>query len=302
MTAPQEGMFNSGTAAPQEERFDSGAAAALLRVRDLHKHFPVPGGLLGRGGGTLAAVAGVSFDVERGRTLGLVGESGCGKTTLARMIVGLHAPTAGEILLEGERVSGLSSAQWRAHRRSVQMIFQDSHASLDPRYTIARTLREPLDVHAVDAPGERDGRVRALIDAVGLPAGVLPRYPHELSGGQRQRVGIARALALEPKLIVADEPVSSLDVSVRAQILELLARLQRERGIAFLLISHDLAVVQHMSHDVAVMHSGRIVEQAPVDELYRAPRHPYTQALLSAVPTLRTLGIGEGSDTTPTRL
>jgi len=275
------------------ERFDSGTGAPLLRVRDLHKHFPGHGGLLARAGEPLAAVTGVSFDIARGRTLGLVGESGCGKTTLARMIVGLYAPTSGEILLEGERMTGASTAQWGSRRRSVQMIFQDSHASLDPRYTVARTLREPLDVHAIGAAGERNARVRELIDAVGLPAGALGRYPHELSGGQRQRVGIARALALEPKLIVADEPVSSLDVSVRAQILALLASLQRERGIAFLLISHDLAVVQHMSHDVAVMHLGKIVEQAPVEELYRAPRHPYTQTLLAAVPTLT---VGEGSE------
>jgi ABC-type glutathione transport system ATPase component len=273
--------------------FDSGTGAPLLRVRDLHKHFPVHGGLLGGAGEPLAAVTGVTFDIARGRTLGLVGESGCGKTTLARMIVGLYAPTSGEILLEGERMTGASTAQWGSRRRSVQMIFQDSHASLDPRYTVARTLREPLDVHAIGAAGERNGRVRELIDAVGLPAGALGRYPHELSGGQRQRVGIARALALEPKLIVADEPVSSLDVSVRAQILALLASLQRERGIAFLLISHDLAVVQHMSHDVAVMHLGKVVEQAPVEELYRAPRHPYTQTLLAAVPTLT---VGERSE------
>ena len=282
-----------------EERFNSGTAASLLRVRDLHKRFPVHGGLLGRGGETLTAVAGVTFDIERGRTLGLVGESGCGKTTLARMIVGLLAPTSGEILLEGEPLTGLSAAQWRARRRSVQMIFQDPHASLDPRYTVARTLSEPLDVHAIGASGERDIRVRELLDAVGLAADLLPRYPHELSGGQRQRVGIARALALEPKLIVADEPVSSLDVSVRAQILALLSSLQRERGIAFLLISHDLAVVQHMSHDVAVMYQGRIVEQASVEALYRAPRHAYTQALLAAVPKLR---VGQGPDTARTLL
>jgi peptide/nickel transport system ATP-binding protein len=286
---PAPERLNSGAG----ERFDSGTDAPLLRVRDVHKGFPVHRGLFARGGETLAAVAGVSFDVGRGRTLGLVGESGCGKTTLARMIVGLLAPTSGEILLEGERVTDLTAAQWRSRRRTVQMIFQDSHASLDPRYTVARTLREPLDVHAIGARGERDGRVRDLVDAVKLPASVLERYPHELSGGQRQRVGIARALALEPKLIVADEPVSSLDVTVRAQILALLASLQRERGIAFLLISHDLAVVQRMSRDVAVMYRGRIVEHAPVEELYRTPRHPWTRTLLAAVPTLR---VREGSE------
>jgi ABC-type glutathione transport system ATPase component len=275
----------------QGERLSSGSGSPLLRVRDLHKQFRVRGGLLRGGSETLRAVAGVTFDIEPARTLGLVGESGCGKTTLARMIVGLLAPTSGEILLEGERLTGLQASQWGARRRHVQMIFQDPHASLDPRYTVARTLREPLDVHAIGASGERDIRVRALLDAVGLAADLLPRYPHELSGGQRQRVGIARALALEPKLIVADEPVSSLDVSVRAQILALLASLQRARGIAFLLISHDLAVVQHMSHDVAVMYQGRIVEQASVEALYRAPRHAYTQALLAAVPKLR---IGDG--------
>ena len=261
-------------------------APPLLRVANLHKHFPVHGGLLGWTTGWVNAVAGVTFRIDQGRTLGLVGESGCGKSTLGRTIVRLYEPTAGDIILEGERMTEMSRRRWRKRRRDVQMIFQDAHASLDPRFTIERTLREPLDVHGLGARAERADRVRTLLDVVALPADLLERYPHELSGGQRQRVGIARAIALEPKLIVADEPVSSLDVSVRAQVLDLLSSLQRERGIAFQFISHDLAVVQHVCHDVAVMYLGKIVEQASVDALYAAPRHPYTQALLSAVPTI----------------
>jgi oligopeptide/dipeptide ABC transporter ATP-binding protein len=261
-------------------------SAPLLRVENLHKHFVVRGGLLGRPVATLAAVAGVSFAIAPGRTLGLVGESGCGKSTLGRTIVRLYEATSGEVYLDGERITRLSWSEMRSRRRTLQMIFQDPHASLDPRYTVARTLREPLDVHALGAPAGRNDRVRDLLRVVGLGAQMLERYPHELSGGQRQRVGIARALALEPKLIVADEPVSSLDVTVRAQVLDLLAGLQRERGIAYLFISHDLAVVRHVSHDVAVMYLGKIVEQAATDALYRTPKHPYTRALLSAVPTI----------------
>jgi oligopeptide/dipeptide ABC transporter ATP-binding protein len=259
--------------------------APLLRVTDLRKHFPVR-----RGPGlrrtTLAAVAGVSFTIEAGRTLGLVGESGCGKTTLGRLVVRLLEPTAGDIQLDGESIARLPRRAIRGRRRALQMIFQDSHASLDPRYTIRRTLREPLDVHGLGDAQARERRVRELLDVVALPADVLDRHPHELSGGQRQRVGIARALALEPRLVVADEPVSSLDVTVRAQVLDLLARLQRERGLAYLFISHDLGVVRHVSDEVAVMYLGRIVEHAPAEALYRAPAHPYTQALLAAVPSL----------------
>jgi peptide/nickel transport system ATP-binding protein/oligopeptide transport system ATP-binding protein len=262
----------------------------MLRVEDLHKRFRSGGGLLRRPVVEVAAVAGVSFAIEPRRTLGLVGESGCGKSTLARTIVRLHEPTSGEIWLDGERITHLPASALRPRRRAMQMIFQDPHASLDPRDTVAGILREPLDVHGIGAPAARDERVSELLGVVGLADDLRARHPHELSGGQRQRVGIARALALEPKVIVADEPVSSLDVTVRAQVLELLARLQRERGIACLFISHDLAVVRHVSDEVAVMYLGRIVEHAPVAALYAAPKHPYTRALLSATPSLDAAG------------
>jgi oligopeptide/dipeptide ABC transporter ATP-binding protein len=260
--------------------------APLLRVTDLRKHYAVRRGGPGWRKTTLAAVAGVSFTIESGRTLGLVGESGCGKTTLGRLVVRLLEPTAGEIELDGEPIARMPRAGLRSRRHTLQMIFQDSHASLDPRYTVARTLREPLDVHGLGDRTARERRVRELLDVVALPPDIVHRHPHELSGGQRQRVGIARALALGPRLVVADEPVSSLDVTVRAQVLDLLAGLQRERGIAYLFISHDLGVVRHVSDDVAVMYLGRIVEHAPAEALFRAPAHPYTQALLSAVPSL----------------
>jgi peptide/nickel transport system ATP-binding protein len=272
------------TRAPVDRRTPD-AARVLLQVEDLHQHFAVGGGVLGRRA-TLAAVDGVSFALAPGRTLGLVGESGCGKSTLGRTVVGLYRPTSGRVYLDGARIDALTNARRRPYRRDLQMIFQDPHASLDPRYTLARTLREPLDVHGLGARAEGERRVVELMAVVGLAESLRSRYPHELSGGQRQRVGIARALALEPKVIVADEPVSSLDVSVRAQVLELLERLQRERGIAFLFIAHDLAVVQRISHEVAVMYLGRIVEHATVERLYAAPAHPYTQALLAAVPSL----------------
>jgi oligopeptide/dipeptide ABC transporter ATP-binding protein len=258
---------------------------ALLEVRDLAKHFHDGGGLLRRAGPPVKAVDGVSFRLERGQTLGLVGESGCGKSTLGRTILRLHEPTQGEILLEGENIVDLPPADLLLRRRRMQMIFQDPYASLNPRRTVAQAIREPLEVHRVGSAAERDRRVSELLDIVGLPASARNRYPHEFSGGQRQRIGIARALALNPAFIVADEPVSALDVSVQSQVLNLIARLQREHGIAFLFISHDLAVIQHVSDVVAVMYLGKIVEMAPAAALYRSPRHPYTQALLSAVPT-----------------
>jgi oligopeptide/dipeptide ABC transporter ATP-binding protein len=257
---------------------------ALLEVRDLKKHFPVRGGLLRRVVGQLRAVDGVSFTIQPGRTLGLVGESGCGKSTLGRAILRLHEPTAGEVLLRGERITGLARDELLPRRRQMQIIFQDPYASLNPRRTVGQAIREPLDVHAIGTPAERARRVEELLDVVGMSRATQDRYPHEFSGGQRQRVGIARALALNPSFIVADEPVSALDVSVQSQVLNLIARLQREHGIAFLFVSHDLAVIQHVSDEVAVMYLGRIVELAPAEALYREPLHPYTKALLSAVP------------------
>ncbi|MBM4195718.1 MAG: dipeptide ABC transporter ATP-binding protein [Gammaproteobacteria bacterium] len=256
----------------------------LLEVRELSKHFTARGGLFRRAGAPVKAVDGVSFTLARGETLGLVGESGCGKSTLGRAILRLHEPTAGEVWLDGENVTALSGDALLEHRRCMQIIFQDPYASLNPRRTVAQAIREPLEVHRIGTPVERERRVDELLDVVGMRSSARNRYPHEFSGGQRQRIGIARALALDPALIVADEPVSALDVSVQSQVLNLIANLQRERGIAFLFISHDLAVIQHVSDVVAVMYLGRFVEMAPAAELYRRPRHPYTQALLSAVP------------------
>jgi oligopeptide/dipeptide ABC transporter ATP-binding protein len=257
---------------------------ALLEIRDLQKHFPVRGGFLRRVVAQVKAVDGVSFTLEFGKTLGLVGESGCGKSTLGRAILQLQKPTGGQVILEGEDLTAASPARLLEMRREMQIIFQDPFASLSPRRTVAQTIREPLDVHRIGTPAERNRKVEELLRVVGMRSNVLDRYPHEFSGGQRQRIGIARALALNPKLIVADEPVSALDVSVRAQVLNLIAGLQREHGIAFLFISHDLSVVEHVSDHVGVMYLGKMVELAPAKEIYRDPRHPYTQALLSAVP------------------
>jgi oligopeptide/dipeptide ABC transporter ATP-binding protein len=256
----------------------------LLRVNELKKYFPVRGGLLRRVVAQVKAVDGVSFSLGFGRTLGLVGESGCGKSTLGRAILQLQKPTGGQVILEGEDLTAVGPARLLEMRREMQIIFQDPFASLSPRRTVAQTIREPLDVHRIGTPAERNAKVEELLQVVGMRPAVMDRYPHEFSGGQRQRIGIARALALNPKLIVADEPVSALDVSVRAQVLNLIAKLQRERGIAFLFISHDLSVVEHVSDHVGVMYLGKLVELAPAREIYRDPRHPYTQALLSAVP------------------
>jgi oligopeptide/dipeptide ABC transporter ATP-binding protein len=258
--------------------------APLLEVRGLTKYFPVRGGLLHRVTAQVRAVDGVDFIIEQGRTLGLVGESGCGKSTLGRAILRLHEPTSGQVLLEGEDFTALSRDALIAERRRMQIIFQDPFASLSPRRTVAQIIREPLDVHKIGSPDERDQRVIELLDIVGMGPEVRDRYPHEFSGGQRQRIGIARALALDPQFIVADEPVSALDVSVQSQVLNLIAKLKRERGIAFLFISHDLAVIQHISDEIGVMYLGRIVERASVEDLYRDPKHPYTKALMSAIP------------------
>ena len=258
--------------------------ANLLEVENLQKYFPVRGGLFRRVVANVKAVDGVSFSLAAGKTLGLVGESGCGKSTLGRAILQLQRPTGGKVTLDGQELTSLSRDRLLAMRREMQIIFQDPFASLSPRRTVAQTIREPLDVHRIGTSAERDRKVEELLQVVGMRPQVMDRYPHEFSGGQRQRIGIARALALNPKLIVADEPVSALDVSVRAQVLNLIARLQREHGIAFLFISHDLSVVEHVSDHVGVMYLGKLVELAPAKEIYRDPRHPYTQALLSAVP------------------
>ncbi len=256
----------------------------LLRVERLSKYFPVRGGLFRRARGWLKAVDEVSFEVPRGHTFGLVGESGCGKSTLGRAILRLHEPTAGRVVLDGMDITALDPKALTAARRHMQIVFQDPYASLSPRRTVLQTLLEPMEVHRLGTPRSRRDKVVELLDIVGLGPEVLHRYPHEFSGGQRQRIGIARALTLEPKFIVADEAVSALDVSVQSQVLNLISRLQRELGISFLFISHDLAVVQHISHRVGVMYLGRLVEVAPAEDLYRDPRHPYTRALLSAVP------------------
>jgi len=257
----------------------------LLEVRDLKKYFPVRGGMFHRVLNQVRAVDGVSFSIRRGQTLGLVGESGCGKSTLGRAILRLHEPSSGEILLDGNSIMGLSRNQMIPERRRMQIIFQDPFASLSPRRTVAQTIREPLDVHRVGSKEDREQRVTELLDVVGMSPQVRDRYPHEFSGGQRQRIGIARALALKPDFIVADEPVSALDVSVQSQVLNLIAKLKREHGIAFLFISHDLAVIQHVSDEIGVMYLGQLVERASVEDLYARPKHPYTRALLSAVPT-----------------
>jgi peptide/nickel transport system ATP-binding protein len=257
---------------------------ALLDVRDLTKHYPIRRGLLGRQAGTVRAVDGVSIDVMPGETVGVVGESGCGKTTLGRSILRLIEPTAGSVSFDGADVLALKGGELRRLRRQMQIIFQDPFSSLNPRMSIGGIVREGLTIHRIADGAAADARVRQLLSEVGLRSEYATRYPHEFSGGQRQRVGIARALSVEPRFIVCDEPVSALDVSVQAQVVNLLQDLQRERGLAYLFIAHDLSVVEHIADRVAVMYLGKIVELASARDLYREPLMPYTQALLSAVP------------------
>ncbi|OAN45253.1 peptide ABC transporter substrate-binding protein [Chloroflexus islandicus] len=256
----------------------------LLEVRNLKKYFPIKGGFLRRTIAEVRAVDDVSFTVKRGETLGLVGESGCGKTTTGRTVLRLERATAGEVIFEGQDVMRASGRTMKALRRDMQIIFQDPYASLDPRITIGESVAEGLVIHGIGTPAERRERVREVLAKVGLSASHMTRFPHEFSGGQRQRIGIARALIMEPKLIVCDEPVSALDVSIQSQVLNLLRSLQREFGLTYLFIAHNLAVVEHISDRVGVMYLGKVVELTTSAELFREPLHPYTKALISAIP------------------
>ncbi|MDB5488011.1 MAG: peptide transporter ATP-binding protein [Reyranella sp.] len=260
------------------------ANAPVIEVKDLKKHFPVKKGLLRRTVGQVYAVDGITFSIGVGETLGLVGESGCGKTTAGRAVLRLTEPTSGSIKVDGKEIIGLSKSELRPYRREMQIIFQDPFSSLNPRMTAGDIVAEPLLVHGVGNRKERQTEVAALFARVGLRPAQMSNYPHQFSGGQRQRIGIARALALGPKLIVGDEPVSALDVSIQAQVINLLMDLQRERQLSYLFISHNLAVVEHISHQIAVMYLGRIVEYADTRTIFMRAQHPYTEALLSAVP------------------
>ena len=270
---------------PEDRVTSSMNRRTLVELEDLRVWFPIKSGMiLDRHVGDVKAVDGVTLTIERGETLGLVGESGCGKSTLGRAVLRLYEPTSGRIAFDGQDITTASHREMIQVRRRMQMVFQDPYASLNPRHSIRRIVGEPLRVHGVATRGDLDGRVRELLEVVGLPADAASRYPHEFSGGQRQRIGLARALALNPELLVCDEPVSALDVSIQAQIINLMEHLQRELGLTYLFIAHDLAVVRHISTRIAVMYLGKIVEVAAADDLYENPLHPYTITLLSAIP------------------
>ncbi|MEU6057221.1 dipeptide ABC transporter ATP-binding protein [Streptomyces sp. NPDC047097] len=276
VTLPEQQGPEAGTAATREP---------LLAVENMKMHFPIYGGFpIKRKVGAVRAVDGVDFQVFPGESLGLVGESGCGKSTTGRMVTRLLEPTAGKITYSGRDITHAKRRELAPIRSEIQMIFQDPYSSLNPRQTVGTIIKSPMEINGINPPGGREKKVRELLELVGLNPEHYNRFPHEFSGGQRQRIGVARALALEPKLIVADEPVSALDVSIQAQVVNLLQKVQDELGIAFLFIAHDLAIVRHFSHRVAVMYLGKIVEVADRESLYTRPRHPYTHALLSAVP------------------
>lgn len=265
----------------QEEK---SLAKVLLKVENLKKYFPIRLGLLAHNAGEVKAVNNISFEVYEGETLGIVGESGCGKSTTGRVIMRLFEPTAGKVTFDGVELTALSNEEMRRARRDIQMVFQDPYASLNPRHTIEKILEEPLIVHGIGTKEERKRKVREYLEIVGLSAYHAKRYPHQFSGGQRQRIGIARALMTNPKLVIADEPVSALDVSIQAQVLNLMQKLQKDLKLTYIFIAHDLGVVRHISNRVGVMYLGHIVELAESESLYQKPLHPYSQALLSAVP------------------
>jgi oligopeptide/dipeptide ABC transporter ATP-binding protein len=280
------------TSESPENKAMENSSEILLELQDLKKHFPIKSGLLQKTVGHIKAVDGINLKVNKGETLGIVGESGCGKSTVGRTIIRLYEPTDGKVIFNGKDISHLSESELRKDvRKSIQMIFQDPFASLNPRKTLRSIIREPLDTHHIYRGKERDEHVENLLEKVGLNASFINRYPHEFSGGQRQRIGIARTLALNPDMIIADEAVSALDVSIQAQIINLMEDLQEEFGLTYLFISHDLSVVRHISDRVGVMYLGKMMELASKKELYAEPLHPYTQALLSAVPVPRKKGV-----------